>query len=345
MYSTCTFCRAPLGANEMLEAFPVGRRLAFDAAKGRLWVVCASCRQWNLSPFDERWEAIESAERLYRDTKLRAATGQIGLARLRDGTELIRIGEPLRPEFAAWRYGERFTVRWRRYTALSVLFGGGALLVSPLAGLGFSIMPYYGLGMLKRAIDRRRVIARTTDERGGIAFTLADARQARIFAAPEEPSGWALRLPGLRLPTAVGRFLPRGHDFAPRVTLRGEAALDVVRRIIPHVNASGARRRTVQEAVNVLETTGAVQDTFLHAARIVGRDASGDPTRDLHALPPAVRLALEMATHEEVERRALEGEMAALEAAWREAEEIAAIADGLTLSSALVARLDRLRSR
>lgn len=40
MYSTCLFCHAPLGANETLERFPVGRRLAFDAANGRLWVVC-----------------------------------------------------------------------------------------------------------------------------------------------------------------------------------------------------------------------------------------------------------------------------------------------------------------
>jgi hypothetical protein len=38
-------------------------------------------------------------------------------------------------------------------------------------------------------------------------------------------------------------------------------------------------------------------------------------------------LALEMAVHEESERRALEGELALLEAAWREAEEVAQIAD------------------
>jgi hypothetical protein len=36
-----------------------------------------------------------------------------------------------------------------------------------------------------------------------------------------------------------------------------------------------------------------------------------------------------MALHEESERQALEGELAALEAAWREAEEIAHIADYL----------------
>lgn len=342
MYSTCTFCHAALGANESLEAFPVGRRLAFDAAKGRLWVVCSACKQWNLSPLDERWEAIESAEKLYRDTKLRVSTEHVGLARLRDGTELIRIGAPLRPEFAAWRYGERFTTRWRRYTALSMAFGGGALLVSPLAGLGFSALPYFGVGFVKGLIDKRRVIARSTDDAGGVAFTLADARLARIFSAPDEPLGWALSVPGLREPTTVGRFLPRNADHALRITVRGDAALDVVRRIIPHVNETGARRNAVAEAVRVLEDTGTARETFVRAAQTIGRGPSGDPSRDLEALPSALRLALEMAAHEDVERRALEGELAALEAEWKTAEEIAAIADALTLPEWMADRVTRL---
>lgn len=40
MYSKCLFCHSDLGANEVIERFPVGGRLAFDEAKGRLWVVC-----------------------------------------------------------------------------------------------------------------------------------------------------------------------------------------------------------------------------------------------------------------------------------------------------------------
>ena len=59
MYATCLFCKKALGNNEALESFPVGKRLAFDAAKGRLWVVCSHCERWNLSPLEERWEAIE----------------------------------------------------------------------------------------------------------------------------------------------------------------------------------------------------------------------------------------------------------------------------------------------
>src|SRR5215212_7702739 len=125
MYSTCLFCHGRLGANEVIEPFPVGRRLAFDASKGRLWVVCPQCRRWNLTPLEERWEAIEEAERAFRDTRLRVSTDNVGLARLREGLELVRIGAPARPEFAAWRYGDQLGVR-RRGAMLKVAAGAVA---------------------------------------------------------------------------------------------------------------------------------------------------------------------------------------------------------------------------
>jgi len=50
------------------------------------------------------------------------------------------------------------------------------------------------------------------------------------------------------------------------------------------------------------------------------------------SLMPVERLALEMAVHEESERRALEGELARLTAEWKEAEEVAAISDNLFVS-------------
>jgi hypothetical protein len=49
----------------------------------------------------------------------------------------------------------------------------------------------------------------------------------------------------------------------------------------------------------------------------------------LAGLPDDVRLAVEMATQEQSEREALEGELKALEAMWQQAEEIAGIADNL----------------
>src|SRR5687767_12155572 len=126
MYSTCIFCGSGLGENESIEHFPVGRRLAFDAERGRLWVVCAACRRWNLTPLEERWEAVEECERRFRGTSIRTSTENIGLAKLPDGTELVRIGKPLRPEFAAWRYGGEFSARHRRSLVTGIAFTGVA---------------------------------------------------------------------------------------------------------------------------------------------------------------------------------------------------------------------------
>ncbi len=57
------------------------------------------------------------------------------------------------------------------------------------------------------------------------------------------------------------------------------------------------------------------------------RDALRANRERVRTLPES--LALEMALHERTERQPLKGELAALEAAWREAEEIAQIADTL----------------
>src|SRR3954469_16366701 len=138
MYRTCLFCSSDLGHNEAVEHFPVGRRLAFDGDKGRLWVVCRRCERWNLTPLEERWEAIEECERAFRETTLRVSTDEIGLARLREGLELVRIGAPQRPEMAAWRYGDQFGRRRKR----ALLIGGGIaaatagfVIAGPVMGL------------------------------------------------------------------------------------------------------------------------------------------------------------------------------------------------------------------
>jgi hypothetical protein len=85
----------------------VGRRLAFDPKTGRLWVICTRCGRWNLTPLEERWEAIDDSERLFRGTRLRMSTDNVGLAQFRGGFELVRVGPALLPEIASWRYGTR----------------------------------------------------------------------------------------------------------------------------------------------------------------------------------------------------------------------------------------------
>src|SRR5687768_14221775 len=111
MYKICLFCHVDLGRNDSIEGLSVGRRIAFDSEKGRLWVVCTECGRWNLTPFEERWEAIEDCERIFRNTRLRVATDNVGLAQPHWGFELVRIGAALRPEIAAWRYGTKLLTR------------------------------------------------------------------------------------------------------------------------------------------------------------------------------------------------------------------------------------------
>jgi hypothetical protein len=345
IYTTCLFCRGSLGSNEVLERFPVGRRVAYDPARGRLWVVCPGCRQWCLTPFDERWEVIEDAERIYRGTRLRAATDQIGLARMKDGSELVRIGEPMRPEFAAWRYGARFGARWRRRAAVVVGAGavvGAYIVAGPVMGLvagGVGTIPWNLAQGAMGYLNRRRVTARVDTDRGPVAMTDEHLSHARLVADHARQPGWQLWVPHLREDVRVGRFTSRTttKDDA-MISLRGEEAVRAARSMMPRINRWGGRHAAVQQAVEFLESSGSPDQGFVAVTRL-----SGDAPADLSKLPLAQRLALEMAAHDEIERRALEGELAALEAAWQEAEEVAAISDELTLPERVVAQFERLK--
>jgi hypothetical protein len=55
------------------------------------------------------------------------------------------------------------------------------------------------------------------------------------------------------------------------------------------------------------------------------------------------RVALEMAVNEDAERAALDGDLQALREAWRDAEEIAGIADDLLVTERIGRMLTRLR--
>ena len=140
MYRHCIFCSAALGSNEAVEAFPVGKMVAFDAAKGRLWAVCPRCARWNLAPIEERWEAVEAAERLFAGTRLRVQRENIGIARAPDGTRLVRVGAALPGELAAWRYGEEFARRDRatrrvRQASFAAAAAGAGLSLAGLVGV------------------------------------------------------------------------------------------------------------------------------------------------------------------------------------------------------------------
>jgi hypothetical protein len=318
MYSTCIYCRLPLGANETIEHFPIGRKLAFDAHKGRLWVICTSCSRWNLTPLEERWEAIEEAERIFRETRKRYSSENIGLARARDGLDLVRVGKPLRPEFAAWRYGAQFTKRRRTHliVATAVTAGGlaaytGALAIGGPILLSGLIAPTVNSIIKRVRTGRPEDIVANVEGTDGSKLAIRREDLARIDLVPEKADRW-----GVSLPTMV---------FGT-VHLVDSAAIRVAGLALAHRNIAGASKTEVDTAVAKLEL-------FKGSDGLLRFLAKQGPLSQLNV---EQRLALEMAAHEDAERRALEGELHELELAWREAEELAAIADNMFLPASVM---------
>lgn len=347
MYSSCMFCNQALGKNQVIEHFPIGRRLAFDSDKGRLWVVCRKCERWNLTPIEERWEAIDECERLFHGIRTRVSTENVGLARHKEGLELVRIGVPQRPEFAAWRYGDQFGRRRKKAIIMGV--GAGAVLGTvAIAGVTTGIISGAFMGQF------------------GNFFNVY--RNGRTLVKIREADGKVLKLKQPHLDRI--KIISAGESDEWIVELKrgslnrrweGEDGLAMANRLIPAINRAGARKSVVQEAVREIEEAGHPME-FLRLASLEGVDSKDNlwkrspsngtwrPVKDKHLgligrLPAPSRMALEMALHEEQERRALQGELKGLEAAWKQAEEIAAISDGLLLPEGTEEFLEEHRSR
>ena len=338
MYSTCLFCANDLGTNDTIEHFSIGKRLAFDSAKGRLWVVCHHCGRWNLTPLEERWEAIEESERAFRGTYVRVSTDNVGLARLADGLELLRIGAPLRPEFAAWRYGRHFSTRRRRTHVIAgagiaaaavagvtlgpallpaLTMGAISIIVVPGITTTMAVLPIVGMLAARDYVQHDRVVAR-----------LAHGRRVLTVRA-KHLTDIELRVQGHDGPASL--MLPHDGGWSE---VTGTAAIHATGVLIAGSNRYGAAPSRVEDAVRQIEDAGDASGFLTEASTRNGWRGGKvfsllNHYRGLGAmkLSPTERLALEMSVHEETERRAMEGELALLEAAWRDAEIIAAISD------------------
>ena len=355
MYSTCLFCTKDLGTNEVIETLPIGRRLAFDAAQGRLWVVCRHCAKWNLVPFESRLESIDACERLFRDTPTRYSTENIGLARVKEGLELVRIGPAMRPEFAGWRYGEAMRLRRRRNIGLTTLTLGAA-------GVG-----YFALGSL-----------------GGAAGGLMSAAMFQMLLSGALHHGSRVVVPhpttgrrmSLMMDSLTGTKLVMREDgpllrLTALVGLRqtttewhGEDVARVGRRIMAGINALSGNQRSLMAAAELLGAHQGDLSSWLDPARRremrwdvtsdgqapIARSGAlhwygyGDPMLHIATLPAEHRLAFEMYFAESAERTYLEGELTLLEREWRQAEELAKISDGLALPETADEELQRRKS-
>ena len=326
MFSTCLHCTKDLGTNEVVETLPIGRRLAFDAAQGRLWVVCRHCAKWNLVPFETRLESIDACERLYRETRTRYATDNIGIARVKEGLEVVRIGQPLRPEFASWRYGDSFGKRRRRNWLIAggTVVGGIALINGAgVLGLGLGMAP----SMVFHAtalIQAKRPIVRVPRHEGApIELSAQLIPELRVIKHQE--AGWAVRTkvlqPGYTIRT-LRRVDPRDEIFT------GDEAERLLVGALARQNAYQGSGKQIRSAVELVEQRKTLHDLIIGGG-MPTREGNG--MRKLTNLPASWRLAVEMALHEEREREALAGELKLLEWEWREADRLAKISDDLQL--------------
>jgi hypothetical protein len=168
----------------------------------------------------------------------------------------------------------------------------------------------------------------------GRRYAMAGEHAKETTLAPESSGeGWSLRLQHAR-------------GLTP---LEGYPARRILSSLLTRVNSTGADTGRIRRATALIEEMKGPEGYLRFLAR-ESQSRSGDyrerraeyrrtgaqnnvvAPSDAGALPrfsPELRLALEMCINEETERRAMADELTLLHTAWREAEEIARIADRL----------------
>jgi hypothetical protein len=308
--ASCWFCSKALPRNLVLEAYPFGRRVAYDAAANRYWVVCQACGKWCLTTMedDERAETIETLERWWRDSATRYSTGGIGLGEHPSGMSVVRVGESSWKEFAHWRHVSALQGRRKREWMLTgvLLASYGALAASgwlnagAIAALGathFVAPRYFGSSLLRIPGDARR----------RLVFQL---RHMRNMELTKGQSG-----------SVAFNFQHVGGTSV----LTGGDAIRTLGYVLPLFNRTGMSRRVVRDAMEMVSAAGGPEALAERAAEpVVSGSRRSEEAVRLTRYNPVVRAALEIATQEHTERRLLENELALLRSEWKSAEERAA---------------------
>ncbi|MEZ4415767.1 MAG: hypothetical protein R3E10_08425 [Gemmatimonadota bacterium] len=326
MYRSCLACRGTLEPNEHLPTLPIGRMVAFDPERGRLWVVCQRCGRWNLVPLEQRWEAIQRCKQLHTEWPMVSQGPSLSVARGTDGFEVIRVGDEdpealLRrrlqdrlhrraqlelPAVVTWPRRRRWILGASTAVASVGLMGAGIAAGGLLAPLAIVALLRAGLEPPRQGVVR--IGAHTLDRRA-----LNNVR----LVATDDDYGWMLALPG-------------------RWTLSGRDAVHAIYSLLPLVNRFNPDPETIERALTHRAKKGpGFHDQLRAAARRYGPGRSAR----LAKLARHERLALEIGAEEALES----GDATDLEAAWARAEELAAISDDLLIPSAVERTLAALR--
>jgi len=316
VYTTCAFCSGALGGDGGASSLGVGKRFAFDGWKSRAWVICQRCARWNLTPFDTRLDAIGALERMAARGRVAATTQQVALIRV-GAYDVVRVGQPPRIEMAGWRYGERLKARERErlkvMIPVAVVAVGATIAINVVAGGsvgGFMWqIPNISNSIYIGIVGNRKVGIEPPicGHCGSIMILRAKhVQHARLTHTTHQDLALLLRCPKCEHPGAI---------------LEGPDAEHALRSGLTYVNLKKGKRikRKAQEAAAYVESHGGPAELLASSAR---REIA------VSTLRGAEGLAMEMAVDEQAEVRDLERE-------WRRAEEIAEIADNLTIPPAI----------
>jgi len=326
MFSSCAFCNAAFDGDGGPSGLGVGRRIAFDEWKGRLWVVCPRCSRWNLTPFDDRLERIEAVARAASQGRIAASTQQVALIRW-ERYDLVRVGKPPRVELATWRYGERLRNRQRErmkvVVPLTVAAIGLGIAANVAAGGGFGVVVWN----VHRLADRFYVWLV-----GGRKVQLLEppicAHCGTLMQLRARHVQYARIVPDRHAEMAVLLSCSKCRHEATQLT--GTDAIQVLRQGLTYMNLDKGGRRRAEDAAREVDQAGGADQLVRDIAR---RELT------LRSLRAERGLALEMAVDERAEVEELERQ-------WKEAEEIAEIADGtLGTSTEIENELRRLKNR
>lgn len=326
MFRSCAFCNAAFDGDGGPSGLGVGRRLAFDEWKGRLWVVCPRCSRWNLTPFDDRLERIEALARAASLGRIAASTDQVALIRW-ERYDLVRVGQPPRVELATWRYGERLRNRQRErmkvVVPLTIAAIGLGIAANVAAGGGFGVVVWnihrIADGIYLRMVGGRRVLLAEPP----ICASCGTVMQLRARHVQH-----ARVVPDRHADMAVLLSCPNCRREGAQLT--GVEATQVLRQGLTYLNLSRGGRKKAEDAAREVDVVGGPDQLVRDIAH---RELT------LRALRPERGLALEMAVDERAEVQELERQ-------WKEAEEIADIADGtLSTSADIEERLRRLKNQ
>lgn len=326
MFTSCAFCAGEIGGDGGDSGLAVGRRFAYDGWKSRAWVICQRCSRWNLTPFDERLEVIEALDRMAAAGRVAATTEQVALIRV-GPYDVVRVGKPPRVEMATWRYGQRIKARERErmkvVVPVAIAVVGLSVAVNVAAGGSMGAfmgqIPNLANGVYTWTVGNRKILIEPPIcARCGTVMVLRNRhlKQARLQHTAHADVALLVICPECK---GEGALL-EGPDA--EAALRGGLTYQNLRQ------ASKLKKKASEAAIQVDAQGGA--EPFL--ARQALREAKVGTYKGAEAL------ALEMAIDEQLELRELERQ-------WREADEIADIADNLFVDPAVEESLRRLKEQ